>query len=53
MHHDSIHAIRHGERLEVRLDGHREGQLVNEMDRCAGNNRTATKILQAEHYRNT
>lgn len=48
MHHDCIHAIGHGERLEVGLDGHREGKFVNEVHRCAGDDRTAAQILQTE-----
>lgn len=32
MHHDSIHSVGHGEGLEVGLDGHRERQLVYEVD---------------------
>lgn len=50
MHHDCIHAVGHGERLEVRLDGHGEGQLINEVHRRAGDNGTAAKILEAEDY---
>lgn len=48
MHHDCIHAVGHGERLEVGLDGDRERQFVNEVHRCAGDNRTAAQILEAE-----
>lgn len=48
MHHDCIHSVSHGERLEVGLNSHREGQFVNEVHRCAGDNRTATQILEAE-----
>lgn len=48
MHHDCVHAIGHGERLEVGLDGHREGQFVNEVHRCAGDDRTAAQILETE-----
>ena len=51
MHHDCIHAVGHGERLEVGLDGHREGQLVDEVHRCAGNDRAAAQILEAEDCR--
>lgn len=53
MHHDCIHAIGHGERLEVGLDGHREGKFVNEVHRCAGDDRTAAQILQTEDCGNT
>ena len=51
MHHDCIHAVGHGERLEVGLDGNRERQFVNEVHRCAGDNRTAAQILKAEYWR--
>lgn len=49
MHHDSIHAVGHGERLEVGLDGHGEGQLVDEVDRHTGDNRSAAQVLEAEN----
>lgn len=48
MHHNCIHAVRHGEGLEVRLDGHREGQFVNEVHWCARDDGTAAQILEAE-----
>lgn len=38
MHHDSVHAVGHGKGLEVGLDGHREGQFVNEVHGRAGHN---------------
>lgn len=49
MHHNCIHTVRHGERLKVRLDGHGEGQLVNEVHRCTRHDGTAAQILEAEH----
>ncbi len=48
MHHDGIHAIGHRERLEVGLDGHREGQFINKVHRRAGDDGTAAQILEAE-----
>lgn len=48
MHHDRVHAVSHGERLEVRLDGHREGQFIDEVHGCAGDDRTAAQVLEAE-----
>lgn len=51
MHHDCIHAVGHGERLEVGLDGNRERQFVNEVHWCAGDNRTAAQILKAKDWR--
>lgn len=35
VHHDGVHAVGHGEGLEVRLDGDRQRQLVDEVDRRA------------------
>ncbi len=49
MHHDGVHAVGHRERLEVGLDGHRKGQFVNEVHRCAGDDGAAAQILEAEH----
>lgn len=49
MHHHCIHAVGHGEGLQVALDGDGKGQLVNEVDGCAGDNRAAAEVLQAEH----
>lgn len=48
MHHDCVHAVGHGERLEVGLDGHGEGQFVNKVHRCAGDDGAAAQILEAE-----
>lgn len=48
VHHDCVHAVGHGERLEVGLDGHREGQFVDKVHRCAGDDGTAAQILEAE-----
>jgi len=48
MHHDGVHPVGHGEGLEVGLDGHGEGQLVDEVDRCTGDNRAAAQVLEAE-----
>lgn len=50
MHHDCVHAVGHGERLEVGLYGHGEGQLINQVNRGAGHDGAAAKILKAEHY---
>lgn len=50
MHHDRIHAVGHGERLEMGLDGHWEGQFVNQVDWCAGDNGTATQVLEAKDW---
>ena len=51
MHHDGVHAVGHGKGLEVGLDGHRQRQLVDEVDRSAGHDGTAAQVLQAEHCR--
>lgn len=51
MHHDGIHAVGHGEGLEVRLYGHGERQLVNEVHRRAGDNGAAAKVLEAEDWK--
>jgi hypothetical protein len=50
MHHDSIHAVGHGEGLEVALDGDWQWKLVDEMHWCAGDNGTAAEVLQAENW---
>lgn len=49
VHHDGVHAVGHGEGLQVTLDGHRERQLVNQVHRRAGDDGTATQVLQTEH----
>lgn len=49
VHHDRIHAVGHGEGLEVGLDGDGQRQLVNEVDRRAGHDGSAAEVLQAEH----
>lgn len=48
MHHDSVHAVGHGEGLEVRLDGDGQRQLVDEVDRRARHDGSAAEVLQAE-----
>lgn len=49
MHHDGVHAVGHGEGLEVGLDGDGQRQLVDEVDRRARHNGSAAQVLQAEH----
>lgn len=51
MHHDSVHAVGHGEGLEVGLDGDGEWELVDEMDRRARHDGPAAQVLQAEDCR--
>ena len=51
MHHHGVHAVRHGEGLEVALDGHGQGKLVDQVDRGAGHDGTAAQVLEAEHWR--
>lgn len=51
VHHDSIHAVGHGEGLEVGLDGNRQRELVNEVDRCARHDSSTAKVLKAEDCR--
>lgn len=53
VHHDCVHAIGHGEGLQVALDGHRKWQLIDEVHRGAGNDGTATQVLQTEYCKNT
>lgn len=50
MHHDGIHAIGHGEGLEVAFDGDGKWQFVDEVHRCARDNGTAAQVLQAEYW---
>lgn len=49
MHHDGIHAIGHGEGLEVALDGDRQRELVDEVHGGAGHDGPTAEVLQAEH----
>lgn len=51
MHHDGVHAVGHGEGLEVGLDGDGQRQLVDEVDRRARHNGSTAEVLQAEHCR--
>lgn len=51
MHHDGVHAIGHGEGLEVGLDGNGQWELVNEMDWSAGHDGSAAEVLEAEDCR--
>lgn len=51
MHHNSVHAIGHRERLEVALDGDRKRELVDEVHGGAGNDGPAAEVLQTEHCR--
>lgn len=49
VHHDGVHAVGHGEGLEVGLDGDGQRQLVDEVDRRARHDGSAAEVLQAEH----
>lgn len=49
VHHDGVHAVGHGEGLEVGLDGHGQRQLVDEVHRRARHDGPAAQVLQAEH----
>lgn len=49
VHHDCVHPIGHGEGLQVALDGHRQGQLVDQVDRRTRHDGTAAQVLEAEH----
>lgn len=51
VHHDGVHAVGHGERFQVGLDGDRQRQLVNEVDRGARHNGSAAEVLEAEDCR--
>lgn len=51
VHHDGVHAVGHGEGLEVGLDGDGQRQLVDEVDRRARHDGSAAEVLQAEHCR--
>ena len=51
MHHDGVHAVGHGEGLEVRFDGDGQWELVDEVDRRARHDGSAAEVLQAEHCR--
>lgn len=48
VHHDGVHAVGHGEGLEVRLDGDGQRQLVDEVHRRARHDGSAAEVLQAE-----
>lgn len=49
VHHDGVHAVGHGEGLQVGLDGDGQRQLVDEVDRRARHDGSAAQVLQAEH----
>lgn len=51
MHHDGVHAVGHGEGLEVGLDGDRQRELVDEVDRRARHNGSAAEILETKDCR--
>ena len=53
VHHDGVHPVGHGERLQVGLDGHRQRQLVDEVDRSAGDDGPAAQVLQSEDWDTT
>lgn len=49
VHHASIKAVGHREGLQVRLQSQWEGQLVDQVDRRAGNDGATAEVLQTEH----
>lgn len=50
MHHHGVHAVGHRERLQVRFDGNRKRQLVDEVHWGAGDDGTAAQVLEAEDW---
>lgn len=53
VHHDRVHAVCHGEGLQVALDGHGKWQLINEVHWGAGHDGAAAQVLQTEYCKNT
>lgn len=51
MHHDGVHAVGHGEGLEMGLDCDGQRELIDEVDRRARHNGSAAEVLQAEDCR--
>lgn len=49
MHHHGVHAVGHGEGLQVALDGDGKRQLIDQVDRRAGNDGPTTEVLEAEY----
>lgn len=49
VHHDRVHAVGHGEGLQVRLYGHGQRQFVDEVNRSAGDDRPTAQVLKTEH----
>lgn len=50
MHHDCVHPVCHGERLQMAFDGDGQRQFVDQVHRRARNYGTTAQILQAEHW---
>lgn len=51
VHHDGVHAVGHGEGFQVALDGDRERQLIDQVDRRAGDDGPTTEVLEAEDWK--
>lgn len=49
VHHHSVHAVGHGEGFQVALDGDGKRQLIDQVDRRAGNDGPTTEVLEAEY----
>lgn len=53
VHHDGVHAVRHGERLQMALDGYWKRQLIDQVHRGTGNNGATAQVLQTEYCNDT
>lgn len=50
VHHAGVEAVGHGERLQVRLESQREGELINQVDGGAGDDGATAEILKTQHF---
>lgn len=50
VHHAGVEAVGHGEGLEVRLESQREGELIHQVDRSAGDDGATAEILKTQHF---
>ena len=51
MHHDSVHAVGHGEGFEVGFNGNGQWELVDEVDWRTRHDCSAAEVLEAEDWR--
>lgn len=49
VHHAGVEAAGHGEGLEVGLESQRQREFVDQVDRSAGHDAAAAKILETQH----